>query len=280
LSGYGQGVAPTTFTASDGVELAADRLPGAGPRVVLLHAGVADRRAWSGVGAALADRGFEVIAYDRRGFGETPASGAPDHVADLREVLRQAGDGPAWLVGNSQGGRIALDLALTEPARVAGLVLIAPAVSGAPDPDDDELDPDTLRIDAAIEAADERDDADAVNRLEAWLWLDGPVAAEGRVSGPARELFLEMNAIALAADWPEDAGPDEPATWEHLGEIAAPATVVWGELDLPFFGNQCRELAERLGDVRAAIELPGVAHLPGLEDPGGVAELIAEAVSG
>ena len=40
------------------------------------------------------------------------------------------------------------------------------------------------------------------------------------------------------------------------------------------------ELAERLGNVRAAIELPGVAHLPGLEDPGGVARLIADAVAG
>lgn len=270
----------TTFTASDGVELAGERLPGAGPAIVLLHAGVADRRAWSGVAAALADRGHDVVAYDRRGFGETPAAGAPDHASDLRAVLEQVTDGPAWLVGNSQGGRIALDLALSAPERVAGLVLIAPAVSGAPDPADDELDPDTLRIDAAIEAAEERGDTGAVNRLEARLWLDGPAAAEGRVHGPARELFLDMNAIALAADWPEDAGPEEPATWQRLAEITAPTTIAWGELDLPYFADQCRELAERLGDVRAAIELPGVAHLPGLEDPGGVAALIAGAVFG
>ena len=273
-------MAATTFIAPDGVELAADRLPGAGPTVVLLHAGVADRRAWHGVAAALAEHGHDVVSYDRRGFGETPAAGEPDHVSDLRTVLEQATDAPAWLVGNSQGGRIALDLALAEPDRVAGLVLIAPAVSGAPDPGDDELDPGTLRIDVAVEAADERGDAEAVNRLEAWLWLDGPLAAEGRVAGPARELFLEMNAIALAADWPDDAGPDEPGTWERLAEIAAPATVAWGELDLPYFADQCRELAERLGNVRAAIELPGVAHLPGLEDPGGVARLIADAVAG
>jgi pimeloyl-ACP methyl ester carboxylesterase len=273
-------VTATTFTAADGVALAADHLPGQGPPIVLLHAGVADRRAWTRGASEPADRGFDVVSYARRGFGATPVAGVPDHVADLREVLRQGADRPAWLVGNSQGGRIALDLALTDPESVAGLVLIAPAVSGAPDPGDDELDPGTLRIDAAIEAADEHGDTEAVNRLEAWLWLDGPSAAEGRVRGPARELFLAMNAIALAAEWPDDAGPEEPATWDRLGEITAPATILWGELDLPYFGDQCRELAQRLGDVRAAIELPAVAHLPGLEDPGGVAGLIADAVSG
>jgi pimeloyl-ACP methyl ester carboxylesterase len=273
-------VTATTFTAADGVALAADHLPGEGPPIVLLHAGVTDRRAWSRVASDLAGRGFDVVAYDRRGFGETPAAGEPDHVSDLREIVRQAVDGPAWLVGNSQGGRIALDTALSDPGSVAGLVLIAPAVSGAPDPGDDELDPGTLRIDAAIEAADARGDSEAVNRLEAWLWLDGPAAAEGRVRGPARELFLAMNAIALAAEWPGDAGPEEPATWDRLSEITTPATIAWGELDLPYFGDQCRELAQRLGDVRAAIELPAVAHLPGLEDPGGVAGLIADAVSG
>lgn len=270
----------TTYTAADGTELAADHLPRGGPAVVLLHAGVADRRAWSEVADALSERGFDVIAYDRRGFGETPATGIPDHVADLRAVLDQAGGRQAWLVGNSQGGRIALDLAAADPTRVAGLVLIAPAVSGARDPGDDELDPDTLRIDAAIEAADARGDLDAVNRHEAHLWLDGPAAPEGRVGGAARELFLAMNAVALAAEWPEGAEPEEPPTWDRLGEITVPATVAWGELDLPWFADQCRALAERLGNVRGTTEIPGVAHLPGLEDPEGVAELIAAAVAG
>jgi len=34
------------------------------------------------------------------------------------------------------------------------------------------------------------------------MWLDGPSAAEGRVGGPARELFLDMNGRALRAPDP------------------------------------------------------------------------------
>ncbi len=269
-----------TFTAPDRCRLAGERFPGDGPTVVLLHAGVADRRAWTAVAADLSASGFEVVSYDRRGFGETPATGVPDHITDLRSVIDALGTAPVWLVGNSQGGRIALDLALTEPALAAGMVLIAPAVSGARDPGDDELDPDTLRIDGEIEAADEAGDLDEVNRLEAHLWLDGPASAEGRVAGPARELMLAMNALALAAEWPDDAEPEELDTWDRLGEIDTPVTVAWGELDLPFFADQCRELAELLPGTRAALELAGVAHLPGLEDPAGTAAMIREAIAG
>ena len=274
-------ISGTVFiTASDGVRLAADHLAGEGPGIVLLHAGVADRRSWSAVAAKLNRDGADVVAYDRRGFGGTPAAGTPDHIGDLKSVLQQAVGGPAWLVGNSQGGRIALDLALTEPDLVAGLVLIAPAVSGAPDPDDEALDADTRRIDGAIGAAIDDGDLDAVNRLEAELWLDGPAGPAGRVAGAARELALGMNAIALATEWPEDAGPEPPAldTWERLSEIRVPATIAWGELDLPFFIEQCRELADRLPNAQQPVVLPGVAHLPGLEAPDRVAALVRAAV--
>ena len=174
--------------------LAHDHLKADGPHVALLHAGVADRRVWRDVAPELHALGADVLALDRRGFGETPAGeGAFRHVDDLLEML----DGPTWLVGNSMGGALALDAALVAPEQVAGLVLIAPAVSGAPEGSLESLDPDTARIIQAIMAADEAGDLDAVNRHEAHLWLDGPSSPEGRVGGDARELALDMNAIAL-----------------------------------------------------------------------------------
>jgi pimeloyl-ACP methyl ester carboxylesterase len=105
-----------------------------GPPAVFLHAGVADRRMWQDQIAAFAP-GRRVVAYDRRGFGET--RGQPEtfsHLDDLLAVLDQLGIASAVLVGCSQGGRIAIDFALTHPDRVAGLFLAAPAVTGAPSP--------------------------------------------------------------------------------------------------------------------------------------------------
>jgi hypothetical protein len=58
--------------------------------------------------------------------------------------------------------------------------------------------------------------AEQANRLEAWLWLDGPTSKEGQVEGEARELFLEMNGLALASEDPGELIRAEPA-WERLG---------------------------------------------------------------
>ena len=255
--------------------VAHDHLAADGPCSVLLHAGVADRRAWRDVAPALHARGADVVAYDRRGFGETPASAEPfRHVDDLLGLL----DRPAWLVGNSQGGLISLDAALLAPESVAGLVLIAPAVSGAPELDVGDLDPAIAALEASIEEADAAGDLDAVNRLEMHYWLDGPTSQEGRIGGEARELALDMNAIALRSGMPEDAGASGLDAWSRLEEIRAPATIVWGELDHPELIAICRALADRLGNVRAAIELHGVAHLPSLERPGEVSEIIATAM--
>ena len=61
---------------------------GFGLPVVFLHAGVADRRMWAPQMASAAAAGFHVIAYDRRGFGETQSPDEPfSHLADLEAVL-------------------------------------------------------------------------------------------------------------------------------------------------------------------------------------------------
>lgn len=262
---------------TDGTGFACDHLAGDGRQIVLLHAGVADRRAWRDVAAILNARGADVTAYDRRGFGETPGTEHEyDHVDDLAAILDEIAVGPVWLVGNSQGGRIALDLAAEEPRRATGLILIAPAISGAPDIEDDDLDPATRELSDRIEEAEDEGDGDLVNELEVRLWLDGPAGPEGRVSGPLRDLALAMNAIALVSPQPDDGGQGEHDAWSVLERIDVPATVAWGALDIPAFVDQCRILADRLPSAGEPIVLDGVAHLPGLERPDIVAELIAE----
>jgi pimeloyl-ACP methyl ester carboxylesterase len=175
----------TFALASDDTTLAGERLLGDGPPVLLLHAGVADMRSWAAVAERLNELGADVVAYDRRGFGRTPAR-SPDfrHLDDLLTVLDAQTDAPAWLVGSSQGGLLALDLALSAPDRVAGLVLLAPAVSGEPEPEPGDLDAATRRLADAVDAAWEAGRLDETNRLEVELWLDGPPALPGAWAAP------------------------------------------------------------------------------------------------
>lgn len=262
---------------ADGVRIVVDRWKAPPPPVVLLHSGVTDRRSWTDVVDRLAGE-VDLVSYDRRGHGRTPpGSSAYRDLDDLLAVLDAVTDEPVVLVGNSMGGQLALDTALTAPERVAALLLLAPAVSGLPEPS--TIDAATLvlgeRLDRAVA---DRDEAE-VARLEAWLWLDGPAVPEGRVEGQPRVRALEMSRQIFAHGAPEDAGGSGLAAWPRLGEISVPALVACGDLDVGFLQDQSRQLAARLplGEFR---ELPGTAHLPSLDQPDTVAELILETVRG
>ena len=91
------------------------------------------------------------------------------------------------------------------------------------------------------------------------------------MSGPLRELFLDMNGIALRADEPGDVVDDVDA-WNRLAEIAVPVLVLVGSLDLPHLLENSRHIAETIPNAELVI-IDGLAHLPTLEAPEQCAEV-------
>jgi pimeloyl-ACP methyl ester carboxylesterase len=244
-----------------------------GADVLLIHAGVNDRRSWRHVVERLSPR-HRCVAYDMRGFGETvyerEVGWSP--VTDALAVLDAAGLERPVVIACSMGGQTAIDLALAHPDRVAGLGLIGTAVHGAPYPDLEEGP--TADLNARIESADARGDIGEVGRLEAWMWLDGPSAEEGRVGGAARELFLDMNGRALRAEDPGEQA-EIPAAWPRLGEITAPTLVMIGRLDAEDVQVIDEQAAGIIPGARLRF-LDGVAHVPHLEgDPATLDEIAA-----
>lgn len=249
------------IVTSGRAELATEVSGSGRPDLLLLHAGVTDQRSWRSVRERLPGR---CISYDARGYGETryrPESGW-SAVGDALAVLAAYDAAPAVVVAGSMGGRTAVDLAIASPEAVSALVLIGPAIRGAPHQDPAPGAEEDL--DRRVEEAEEGGDLQAVNRLEAWCWLDGPAQPEGRVGGPVRDLFLEMNAVALAAEDPGEAATPVTNAWERLGEIAVPTLLLVGEYDFRQFRDNCRDAAALIPDSRL-VELPGVAHVPQLE---------------
>lgn len=256
--------------ASGRAVLAVDAI-GSGDPVVFLHASICDRRMWTAQMKSIGTT-CHAIAYDRRGFGDTRAD-AQDHsaVADLMAVIGAvAGGKPAILVACSQGARIALDAALMHPAAVRGLVLISPTVAGAPDA---VLPPAMHALMAPLKAAEAARDIDRVNALKARLFLDGPLAAEGRVAGAVRQQFLDMHGRALRAA-PAGASGDDVAAFQRLSEFTAPALVIWGSLDFPHIQERARRVADILSQGEA-YESVDAAHLPNLDHPADITEQIA-----
>jgi pimeloyl-ACP methyl ester carboxylesterase len=260
---------------SGNATLSAESYGSGSPDVLLVHAGVTDQRSWTHVVDRLPDH--RCLTYDARGYGRTTFTEQDgwSQVGDALAVLDAYDASSAVVVGCSMGGRTSIDLTLTHPERVRALVLIGPAVSGAPEP---TYEPEVLALDEEWETADERGDLETVNRLEARVWLDGPTAPEGRVTGPARDLFLEMNAWALDAEDPGEAS-DDAAAWDRLGEIGVPVLVMVGEHDLAYIKRNCAHLVRSIDGARL-VELPGGAHVPHLEADQRTLHEIADFVSG
>ncbi|MDQ2138812.1 alpha/beta hydrolase [Alcaligenaceae bacterium B3P038] len=246
--------------ASGRATLAAD-VQGDGAPVVFLHAAVCDRRMWREQVPLLAQH-HRAIAYDRRGFGETQTNEEKfSCIADLKAVLDAlAPDRPAILVGCSQGGRVAIDAALAHPELVRALVLISASVSGMPEA---VYPPDIAPLIKHLQDAAAAGDVDRINAMKARLFLDGPYAAEGRVTGAARQLFLDMNGIALRSP-PTGTNVDTAPAFDRLGEIAVPTLVLAGDLDFPHIQDRARHTAATIPNARFQA-LGGVAHLPSLE---------------
>lgn len=256
-----------TPTVPSGLTKLAAEIAGDGTPVVFLHAGVADRRMWREQLAALAQASgrYRPIAYDRRGFGDTLHAEEPfSQVGDLVAVLDHfAPRERVVLVGCSQGGRIAIDATLAHPKRIRALVLVAPAISGAPEVT--AFPPPIQAWIDKVERAEAANDIDGLNALEAHAWLDGPLASDGRVTGAVRELFLDMNELALRS---ERRGTEiaPPTAYARVHDIEVPALVLWGELDFSHVAQNCEYLKAQLPKATAQC-LRHAAHLPNLEHP-------------
>jgi pimeloyl-ACP methyl ester carboxylesterase len=106
---------------------------GQGPDLLLLHGLGATKASFFETAAALS-RSYRVHALDLPGFGSSskPATAAYDarfFAANVTGVMDALGIERAHLVGNSLGGRVAIEVGLREPDRVAGLALLCPAVA-------------------------------------------------------------------------------------------------------------------------------------------------------
>ncbi len=243
-----------------GAELAFEHEPqGAGAPLVLLHAGICDRRLWDGVVERLTGRSW--LRYDLRGFGESTLPEASyEPYRDLLGLLDARGIDRAALVGVSFGGGVAIDAAIAAPDRVAALVGVCTGPFGREWPDD------LMRQAEDADRAAEAGDLEQAIELELRMWVDGPQRAPDELDPAQRELARDMNRAAWRAGNGGEGVEVQPLAVGRLDEIRAPTLVVDGELDQPHSRQGCRLLADGVPGARYVL-MPGVAHLPPLEQP-------------
>jgi 2-succinyl-6-hydroxy-2,4-cyclohexadiene-1-carboxylate synthase len=236
--------------------------------LLLLHGFMQTGRGWDEVVRHLDGERYRPLAPDIRGHGAAALWRPIDFASCVEDVTRLAGRRFA-LAGYSQGGRLALHVALAHPERVTRLVLVS-ATAGI----EDDAERGRRR------AADER--------LAAWMEADGRLMSEVADRWAEQPLFAGQAAAVVAAAR-ADRLSNEPAhiaaalrgigtgamapLWHRLGELGElPVTVLAGARDPKYVA-----LGERLARTLRRAELTviaGAGHALALEAPAAVAAAI------
>jgi len=218
------------FVEIDGVRIHYQE-KGTGTPLVLIHGYTSSTYSWKEVFEPLS-KSFRVIAVDLKGFG---FSGKPDGdytrraqailVAHLLEHLKID---KAWLCGNSMGGEVALNVAVANPQRVAGLILIDSA--GVEVPGEGSLAPGYLllpvvgRVLVALSLTSDK----LVRQGLEKSFYDQAKVTDDRVANYYRPLKTrggQLAALRARTQW--SMFPIEP----DLGKITVPTLILWGAHD-------------------------------------------------
>jgi pimeloyl-ACP methyl ester carboxylesterase len=290
---------------ANGVRLATLDWGGTGPPLVMLH-GIGDNPHIFDDLARRLRGDFRVVAYARRGHGDSDAPAGPYDLPTLVEDLRQLMDRlelpRASLLGWSMGGNEITMFAGHHPERVEKLVYLE---SGFDWSESKFLKPFGSRL-AAIspdEAALSSLDAYRTLFREAWLgeapWSDGleaylrntvRVAGGGSLEVIPRQSVFEACFASLAAP-PRDYGKVRaPAlslysttffpTSSGDARFAGPAREFEEGVMVPFRAASIDRLRRELRGART-LEIPGTTHMSiGVQDPDGLAATIREFLLG
>ncbi len=227
---------------------------GAGPTAWLFHSLLADAGSCVPLAAALSGS-HRVIVPDLPGFGgSAPVAPGLKAVADrLADAMREAG-APAAIIGNGYGSFVALVLALRHPGLVSRLVL---AGTGAAF---DEPGRAAFRGMAA--AAGTKGLAAIADTAMRRLFAPAFQDANPALLAERRERFLATDPAVFTGACTALAGLD---LREPVRSLRVPTLILVGEGDKATPPPMARELAALMPDARIT-ELPGLAHVPQLQD--------------
>lgn len=240
--------------------------------LVLFHGTGESALDWSWVLPKLGEK-YRVWAPDCPGAGES-AKPIRDYSIEFytqfaNDFLNAIGIDRAVLAGNSLGGSIALQLALSRPAQIAGLVLIdSTGLGEAVSPFLSSL---TLPVLGDIGVAGCRTPVGAVMRSRSRAALQFAHPAKIPIEWYAEQEHLSQTFGFLEATLSSLRAQLNPigqriVMVDKLPLLQMPTLLIWGEDDLIFPKTQAEEAVKHLQQGYLSI-IPDCGHIPHLEQP-------------
>jgi 3-oxoadipate enol-lactonase len=223
--------------------------------VLLLHAGIADRRMWAPQVPVLEAAGHSVDVPDLPGYGE--AALEPGDISYVDVAASRLG-GPTAVVGCSFGGRVALELAFHRPELVERLALVGAGLGSW------NWSEETERAFGEEEELLESGDLAGAAAQQAAMWL--APGAEPHVRELTETMTLRSYEQQLPLEDQVTASWPQPSAADRLEELDVPTLVVVGTEDVADIRAMAEHLASRIRGARLA-RIEGAGHLPSLERP-------------
>jgi pimeloyl-ACP methyl ester carboxylesterase len=255
---------------------------GTGPPVLAIHGLGGTKGSFLPTLAALSDR-FRVVAVDLPGFGDSDkpigASYDPRFFAEaMVDLLDALAIDRVELIGNSLGGRVALEVALRAPERVGRLALLAPSLAWRrprrwapalrlvrPELGLVQLAPRPVVETVVRRLIPGADDGWMAAGVDEFLRTYLTPAGRAAFYAAARQIYLE-------------APHGENGFWTRLRAIQQDALFVWGRRDTLVPIAFARHVAEALPEARH-LELD-CGHVPQVELPRPTNEAVAAFFAG
>ncbi len=232
----------------------------ASTRLVFLHGLGGTQSTWQMVLPQLAEH-FRVCALDLPGHGQSdkPAPAQTDYslgslAAAVAQAMETLGLAPAVLIGHSLGGAVALTLALEHPERVRAVVLVDSLGLGI------EINPELL---GHIEAQPSQEEA---RKLLELFFHDKRHVLDSGVD----DLYHQQQspgtheAVRAIASGTMNRSGQTTHLPERLGDVSAPALVLWGADDQVIPARHAASASEQLHDAQMKI-FASAGHVPQIE---------------
>lgn len=234
------------------------------PTIVLFHSFLMDSALYNPQFDDVAYKNYNLIAIDEHGHGKTSGRSSFtfwDTASDSLEFLTTLGIDKFFVLGTSQGGFIAMRMALLAPERVRGLVLLG----------------------TNAEAESEKNKTLFVKSRERWCSTNVPTERELEIKASS---FGGKDAVprdvydAICENWRtrhagiEGYGPasqclcDRDSLMNRLGEIACPVLIMHGTKDTVYTVASAEAWAPRLKNLYRFVTVEGGWHYLSFSGPG------------
>lgn len=239
------------------------QVEGTGQAIVLIHGWPMSARMWDAQAKELKNF-YQVVRYDRRGFGRSPGAvgveqSAEHDAQDLEALLQYLKISHAYIVGHSQGGSVAQRFTLDHPDQVDALILHGAAIDGFVLPETGPFSgPGSVR-----ELMQKSGMAEFRRQ-----WLAHPIN-HVPADRPEVAAFIADIVGKYAGDDVLKMVPSHevrvPAI-QRLNEIKTPTLVLVGGEDLSFFQISADALVFEIPGAQKVV-VPGGAHLVNIIEP-------------